>query len=299
MLTVPLQVHPYTLMAFSEALCSRIETENQQRSTSGGNANTSMPLNAPYSRRLPPNNASRRLPANDAQAQHIIIDCKRTHHRVLATFLSFTQARFNAIELQTAAQYSECAAFALSHETPHFKSFLVEKVLPTVMKEDPMGTFAYACETGNEGLMKECFPYMGNHWCITVDSSNGIPAWNTYANTVYAIDTPMRCADAFASKIGLAKFRAFLFACDRALDAASASVVTGNQGQLKFNLEGEEYMIDDKPVWEMIHRETMAFAELSEYAPYILAIRLTATHQTERETISPLGLTTSTKPLSP
>lgn len=208
---------------------------------------------------------SRRLDMNPDQAQHTVIDCRRTHHRVLATFLTFTKADFNAIEIHTAAQYSQCATFAHSYETPHFRDYLVNFILPKVKKEDPMGTFAYACESDDKDLMKECFPYMGNHWCISVDRDNGIPAWNTYSNTVYAVDTPMRCADAFASKIGLAKFRAFLMACDHALDTAAGCVASGNQGALKFNEEGGYFIFDDKQVWDMIYRETMAFADLSEY----------------------------------
>lgn len=245
-------------MAFSGALCSRIEAENKERSTSTGVANGPITANQSHSRR----------PAtNGDHPQHIIIECKRTHHRVLATFLTFTKARFNDIEMHTAAQYSQCSAFAQAYEAPHFKTYLADFVLPKVTEEDPMGTFAFACETENERLMKDCFPYMGNHWCITVDNKTGISSWNTYANTVYAVDTPTRCADAFASKIGLAKFRAFLLACERALDAASACTTSGNEGPLKFELEADGYFtFNDKQVWEMIYDETMAYAAMSEFA---------------------------------
>lgn len=243
-------------MAFSKALCSRIEAENKLQSTSTGAANGQMTTNQSH---------SRRLAINSAQTQHIIIDCKLTHHRVLATFLTFTKARFNDIEMHTAAQYSQCAAFAQSYEAPHFRNYLADFVLPKVTKEDPMGTFAFACETDNQRLMKESFPYMGNHWCITVDSKTGISSWNTYANTVYAVDTPTRCADAFASKIGLARFRAFLLACERALDVASACTTSGNKGQLEFKLDADEYYtFNDKQVWKMIYEETMAYAAMSE-----------------------------------
>jgi hypothetical protein len=113
--------------------------------------------------------------------------------------------------------------------------------------------------------MKACFPYMGDHWCITVDSKTGVSSWNTYDTKIYSVNTPTRCADAFASKIGLARFRAFMWACDRALEIAATGTESGSEAQLHWTLESDGYYtFDDKEVWEMIYGETMAYAELSK-----------------------------------
>lgn len=242
-------------MAFSDELRARIEAE-----TTGNHQQVT----------------SRQPPANVLPAKPISISLTKTHHRVLAIFLAFTQGRLDSIKLHTATQYWQCYDFAHSYGVKHLKSFLVNSFWPKLGKEDPMGSFAFACINGNEAMMEACFINMADHWCITVDVETGVAVWSSFDRKTYAVDTPARCADAFASKIGLDRFRAFMTACDMALETASAQSKNanrdvGNQGhdQLRGRWEGDgEYFIFDGPgLWKMIYEQTMLYAEFSKSGP--------------------------------
>jgi hypothetical protein len=251
-----MQVPPYVLMAFSDELLKRIQEEQASMATANqtvsGHSTTARPTTKPFA---------------------IKIKLAKTHHRVLAAFLAFTQGRLDLVVMNTAAQYSQCYDFAKTYEAKHFKRFLVEKPWAKVVKQDPIGSFAFACSNKKETLMKTCFEHMGDHWCITVDAVTGDAVWSSFEKETYAVDTPIRCADAFASKIGLDKFRAFMSACDTALDTASANIKNANhavveQGhqELAGKLEsgGEFYIFDSPDLWKMIYRQTMAYAEFSK-----------------------------------
>lgn len=247
-----LQVPAYFLMAFSDELRARIDAETARNNQQAN---------------------SRQPPANGLPAKSISISLTKTHHRVLAIFLAFTQGRLDLIELQTAPQYWQCYDFAHAYGAKHLKSFLVNSFWPKVEKEDPMGSFAFACINGNDDMMKACFVNMADHWCITVDVETGVAVWSSFDRKTYAVDTPARCADAFASKIGLDRFRAFITACDMALETASAQSKNangdvGNQrhDQLRGRWEGDgEYFIFDGPgLWKMIYEQTMLYAEFSK-----------------------------------
>lgn len=251
-----MQVPPYVLMAFSDDLLKRIQQE--QASIAAANQNVS-------------GHSTAARPT--AQPFAIKIKLAKTHHRVLAAFLAFTQGRLDLVVMNTAAQYSQCYDFAKTYGAKHFKRFLVEKVWAEVVKKDPMGSFAFACSNKKETLMKTCFEHMGDHWCITVDVGTGVAEWSSFEREIYAVDTPIQCADAFASKIGLHKFRAFMSACDTALDIAAANIKNANHAVIeqghqelagKLESGGEYYIFDGADLWNTIYRQTMAFAEFSK-----------------------------------
>jgi hypothetical protein len=217
---------------------------------------------------------SRVSAAPGERSMNIVFDMQTTHHRVLAMFLAFTKGDHNAIEIFTALQYRQCVSFAQTYHTQHFLTLLTEKALPKVIDLDPMGTWAYACETDDDHLAKQCFPHMADHWCISVESESRCASWSVFATGVYSADTPMKCADAFASQIGLAKFRAFLSACDKALNSASRNGNTlQEQSQLNAAVSSTRMLVESetgfivvegKGMWEQIYRDTMASAAFSE-----------------------------------
>ena len=239
-------------MAFSEELRSRIEAastkDNQQA-------------------------ASRQAHAKGL-GRPIIITLPKTHHRVLAIFLLFTQGRTDLIEMHTATQYWQCYDFAHAYGAKHFKSFLVDSLWLKMVKEDPMGSFAFACNNKlDEVVMETCFKNMGDHWCITVDAETEVAVWSTFERETYEVDTPVRCADAFASKMGLDVFRGFMSACQMALETAVANTKNANGDvgssgyrQLRVRSEGggEYHIFDGTDLWQMIYEQTMANAVFSE-----------------------------------
>ncbi|KAJ9106317.1 hypothetical protein QFC21_001462 [Naganishia friedmannii] len=257
-------VPPYVLMAFSDTLRERIQSESQERRSSGPADNGS--------RQLAANNASqsRQSDASAEVRRNIVFDLQTTHHRVLAMFLAFTKGDHNAIEIYTALHYRQCVSFARTYRTTHFLTLLTEKVLPKVIDLDPMGTWAYACVTDDDELAKQCFAYMADHWCITVESETRLASWSTFATGVYSTDTPIQCADAFASQIGLAKFRAFRWACDRALvwagengralDEQSQRDLAVSSTRMLVESETNYIVVEGQELWERIYSDTEANA---------------------------------------
>lgn len=258
-------------MAFSDKLREAIQQNSQQEERASGSADIN-------SRQLAPHTASPLGPVASPveRKKNVVFPIPTTHHRVLAMFLAFAKGDLNAIEIYTAWQYRQCVSFAQTYRTRHFLTLLIEKVLPKVIDLDPMGTWAYACETEDEDLAKQCFALMADHWCISVESGCRLASWSFFATGVYSATTPIKCADAFASQIGLAKFRAFLWACDRALDWASqngkALEEQSQQDPAVSNtrkiVESETgyIVVEGKELWERIYSDTMSNAVFSECA---------------------------------
>ncbi|KAJ9094175.1 hypothetical protein QFC19_008025 [Naganishia cerealis] len=249
-------------MAFSEELRKRLQSELQTRGSAdliGVNGRQSN-SNASYARQS--------AASVERNKEPIIFNLPTTHHRVLAMFLAYTQGDHEAIQIATALQYHQCVTFARTYQTKHFLTLLTEKVLPNVIERDPVGAWAYACENEDIDLVKQCFIRMGDHWCITVEPESRSASWSVFSTGVYSAETPVQCADAFAPKVGLDKFRAFLSACDNALDWAAENgkahdaqaAQDGTVSKTKLFVESQTgyIVVEGHEMWERIYEETVA-----------------------------------------